>query len=308
MQTDYRPQTIDPPLLDDLSHLVRLAIREDLDRLIDLTTMAIVPQGIHGSAVLVSRGNGIAAGVDLIEAILQETDTSIEWTQMVGDGEEITVGQQLAILAGDARELLTCERTILNFVCRLCGVATLTRKFVQLVEGTKARIYDTRKTTPGWRRLEKYAVRCGGGRNHRLGLYDGILIKDNHLACRAASEGHLLDPGTAVQTARSFLASGAYRFDTIPMLEIEIDRVAQLESALHSMPNIVLLDNMNCAELNECVGIRDRIAPQVELEASGGVNLSTVRKIAESGVDRISVGAITHSATILDIGLDWSIV
>jgi nicotinate-nucleotide pyrophosphorylase (carboxylating) len=305
MQSDYRSQTIDAALLDDLSHLVRLAIREDLDRTADLTTMAIVPQGVHGSAVILPRVAGFAAGIDLIEAILQELDSRITWTQHLGDGEPFQARQPLATLSGDSRDLLTCERTILNFLGRLCGIATLTSKYVAKVEGSKAHVYDTRKTTPGWRRLEKYAVRCGGGRNHRLGLFDGILIKDNHLACRAAQDGKLLDPGTAVLTAKAFVASGAFRFENPPMIEIEIDQVNQLESALSALPDIVLLDNMSCDLLRQCVSIRDRIALSVELEASGGVNLDTIENISKTGVDRISVGALTHSATNLDLGLDW---
>ncbi|MFO0013202.1 MAG: carboxylating nicotinate-nucleotide diphosphorylase [Planctomycetota bacterium] len=308
MKHDYPPQTIDPPLLDDLSHLVRLAIREDLDRSMDITTMALVPAALRGSASLIARKPGIVAGIDLIEAMLQEMDARIEWTQLVGDGQEVQAGQTLANLNGEARELLTCERTILNFVCRLSGIATLTRHYVDAVLGTNARVYDTRKTTPGWRRLDKYAVRCGGGHNHRRGLYDGILIKDNHLACRAIVEGHLLDPGTAVQLARTFVASGGIRFDQPPMIEIEIDRIEQLPSALAAAPDIVLLDNMSNAQLTECVALRNRQAPQVELEASGGVNLKTIVGIAATGVDRISVGALTHSAPILDIALDWSLV
>jgi nicotinate-nucleotide pyrophosphorylase (carboxylating) len=308
MKHDYQPQIIDPPLLDDLSQLVRLALREDLDRSMDITTMAIVPAGLRGSASLIARRPGIVAGIDLIEAMLQEMDVQIEWSQLAGDGQEVQAGQNLANLSGEARELLTCERTILNFVCRLSGIATLTRHYVDAVQGTKARVYDTRKTTPGWRRIEKYAVRCGGGHNHRLGLHDGILIKDNHLACRAVVEGKLLDPATAVQLARTFVASGGVKFDTPPMIEIEIDRREQLESALSAAPDIVLLDNMSNAELSECVAIRDRTAPNVELEASGGVNLRTIAGIAGTGVDRISVGALTHSAPILDIGLDWSLI
>ena len=308
MVHDYRPQTIDPPLLDDLSQIIRLAIREDLDRTGDITTMAIVPMSVRGSAALISRSSGVAAGIDLIEAMLQEMDTPIEWNQHVGDGESVIAGQALAVLSGPARDLLTCERTLLNVICHLSGIASLTQKYVAAVAGTKARVYDTRKTTPGWRRLEKYAVRCGGGHNHRLGLYDGILIKDNHLACRAVVDGHLLDPGEAIQLARTFLASGAYRFDSPPMLEVEIDRIEQLEPALRSSPNIVLLDNMSCDQLSECVTLRNRIAPDVELEASGGVNLKTIGAIAATGVDRISVGALTHSAPVHDIGLDWSIV
>ena len=288
MLTDYRSQTIDAALLDDLSQLVRLAIREDLDRTADLTTMALVPQGIQGSAVILPRAYGVAAGIDLIEAILQELDARITWTQHLGDGEWFQPKLPLATLTGETRDLLTCERTILNFLGRLCGIATLTSKYVAKTQGTKCRVYDTRKTTPGWRRLEKYAVRCGGGRNHRLGLFDGILIKDNHLACRAAKDGKLLDPGTAVQTAKDFIAS-----------------VSQLESALRALPDIVLLDNMNCELLRECVAIRDRNAPSVELEASGGVTLETIENIAKTGVERISVGALTHSATNLDLGLDW---
>lgn len=307
MKADYRPQTIDPPLLDDLSHLVRLAIREDLDRIADITTMAIVPQGVKGTALIVPRVTGKAAGIDLIEAMLQELDCSIQLELFVGDGETFAPKQPIASLSGDARDLLTCERTILNFLGRLCGIATLTSKFVELVTGTPARVYDTRKTTPGWRRLEKYAVRCGGGRNHRLGLFDGILIKDNHLACRAAVDGTLLDPGSAVETARKYIESGAYRFDHPPMIEIEIDHIMQLESALKASPNIVLLDNMPNDLLAECVAMRNAINPAVELEASGGVNLHTIAGIAKTGVDRISVGALTHSATNLDLGLDWKL-
>ncbi|MFZ4080917.1 MAG: carboxylating nicotinate-nucleotide diphosphorylase [Pirellula sp.] len=304
---DYRSQTIDASLLEDLTEILRLAIREDLDRSVDLTTMAIVPPGVSGSASLISRSHGVAAGIDLIDEMLAELDAKIQWDQRVGDGEAIEPGQVLSILSGDARDLLTCERTILNVICRLSGVASLTRRYVDAVQGTKARVYDTRKTTPGWRRLEKYAVRCGGGHNHRLGLYDGILIKDNHLASRAAANGELLDPGQAVAMAKEFVASGAVKFEHPPMIEIEIDRVGQLESALRAGPNIILLDNMSCELLSQCVAIRDKLASEVELEASGGVNLGTIGGIAATGVDRISVGALTHSAPVHDIGLDWKL-
>jgi nicotinate-nucleotide pyrophosphorylase (carboxylating) len=243
----------------------------------------------------------------LIDEMIAELDAKIQWDQRVGDGETIQPGQNLSVLTGDARDLLTCERTILNVICRLSGIASLTKRYVDAVKGTKARVYDTRKTTPGWRRLEKYAVRCGGGHNHRLGLYDGILIKDNHLACRAAANGELLDAGQAVAHAKAFIESGAVKFQQPPMIEVEIDRISQLESALASGPNIILLDNMNCDLLRQCVAIRDQSAPNVELEASGGVNLSTIGNIAATGVDRISVGALTHSAPVHDIGLDWKI-
>lgn len=305
MPADYRQQTIDAALRDDLCHLVRLAIREDLDRTADLTTMALVPQGGRGSAYILPRVAGIAAGFDLIETMLEELDARITLVQHVQDGESFQPKQPLATLSGETRDLLTCERTILNFLGRLCGIATLTGRFVSQVQGTKARVYDTRKTTPGWRRLEKYAVNRGGGTNHRLGLFDGILIKDNHLACRAASDGQLLDAGAAVLAAKAFLTSGAFRFENPILIEVEIDKVSQLETALLAGPNIVLLDNMNCELLRECVSIRNRIAPEVELEASGGVNLDTIASIAQTGVDRISVGALTHSAINLDLGLDW---
>ena len=304
---DYRSQTIDEFLLEDLSEILRLAIREDLDRSIDLTTMAIVPAGVRGSAALVSRSHGVAAGIDLIDEMIAELDVEIQWDQQVGDAQAIEPGQVLSVLRGDARDLLTCERTILNVLCRLSGVASLTKRFVDAVRGTQARVYDTRKTTPGWRRLEKYAVRCGGGHNHRLGLYDGILIKDNHLASRAAANGELLDAGQAVEHAKAFLASGAIQREQPVMIEVEIDRIEQLESALKAGPNIILLDNMSCQLLSQCVAIRDRLAPSVQLEASGGVNLQTIAGIAATGVDRISVGALTHSAPVHDIGLDWKI-
>lgn len=307
MPTDYRSQTIDTPLLEDLSDILRLAIREDLDRSVDITTMAIVPPGISGSAALISRSAGVAAGIDLIDEMISELDVAIQWDQRVGDGENIEPGQVLSVLHGDARDLLTCERTILNVICRLCGIASLTKQFVQAIAGSNARVYDTRKTTPGWRRLEKYAVRCGGGHNHRLGLYDGILIKDNHLACHAVKHGELLDAGQAVRLAKEFVASQAVRFEHPPMIEVEIDRISQLEPALLANPNIILLDNMNCDQLRECVSIRNRIAPEVQLEASGGVRLNTIAAIAQTGVERISVGALTHSAIVHDIGLDWKL-
>ena len=210
---------------------------------------------------------------------------------------------------------------------RISGIATLTRQFVGATDGTSARIYDTRKTTPGWRRLEKYAVRCGGGNNHRTGLFDAVLIKDNHLAIAKAAG---MSPGEAVERARELIKSlsqnrqsptplgssedggGGVGSDQSPatdtaamVLEIEVDSLEQLEQVLPARPDIVLLDNMSCVELEAAAAIRDRISVDVDLEASGGVNLKTVREIAETGVDRISVGALTHSAITLDLGLDW---
>ena len=194
------------------------------------------------------------------------------------------------------RSILIAERTALNFLQRLSGVATRTRAFVDAVAGLPTQILDTRKTTPGWRLLEKYAVRCGGGHNHRAGLYDGILIKDNHLAFLGA---HGLSITQAVNAARD-------RFGRSVPLVIEIDWLYQLDEALASRPDVILLDNMGLEELRTAVARRYAQAREVLLEASGGVNLSTVRDIAATGVDRISVGELTHSAPALDIGLDYA--
>lgn len=307
MRRDFASQTIDAFLLDDLRMLVRLAIREDLGRTADLTTLALVPGGSLGSASIIARSPGVAAGLDLIPTMIDEMEASIELDQHHHDGQPFESRKCLATLRGTTRDLLTCERTILNFLGRLCGIATLANRYVREVAGTKARIYDTRKTTPGWRRLEKYASRQGGAHNHRLGLHDAILIKDNHLACRASVTGALLDSGQAVREAQNYLASQPFPDVEQAMIEVEIDRISQLLSALEAGPDIVLLDNMSLDQLRECVAIRNQAAPQVELEASGGVRLDTVAGIAATGVDRISVGAITHSAINLDLGLDWDL-
>lgn len=307
MRRDFACQTVDAFLLDDLRMLVRLAIREDLGRTADLTTLALVPGGSHGSASIISRSPGVAAGLDLIATMIDEMEASIELEQHHRDGQPFESRTCLATLRGTTRDLLTCERTILNFLGRLCGIATLAHRYVVQVAGTKARIYDTRKTTPGWRRLEKYASRQGGAHNHRLGLHDAILIKDNHLACRASVTGELLDSGQAVREAKRYLASQPFPNVEQAIVEVEIDRISQLMPALEAGPDIVLLDNMSLDQLRECVAIRNQTAPQVELEASGGVRLETVAGIASTGVDRISVGAITHSAINLDLGLDWDL-
>ena len=302
---DYPTQTIDGDLLEDLRALVRLAIREDLEGSVDLTTSALVPMGNDGGAAIIARPGGVAAGLDLIPAIIEELDARIECEFQVHDGQSFAARETLAILKGNTRDLLTCERTILNFVCRLCGIATLTRQFCDRIQSSLAAVYDTRKTTPGWRRLEKYATRCGGARNHRIGLYDAVLIKDNHLACRANATGHVLNPAQAVEEARKYLAAAGPEMTATTIIEVEVDSQAQCEMALKAHPDIVLLDNMNCDQLKACAALRDRLAPDVELEASGGVRLDTIGNISQTGVDRISVGALTHSAVQLDLGLDW---
>jgi nicotinate-nucleotide pyrophosphorylase (carboxylating) len=233
---------------------------------------------------------------------------AVEWHPQAKDGDEMRAGSAVARVRGSARDLLTAERTVLNFIGRLSGVATLTRQYVQAVAGTSTRIYDTRKTTPGWRRLEKYAVRCGGGNNHRSGLYDAVLIKDNHLSLgRQSKGGPHFTPAEAVEQARRFLKQlfAAEPQQSGMMIEVEVDSLEQLEQVLPTAPDIVLLDNMTPSQIRDAVFHRNMAAVTTELEASGGVNLQTVRAIAETGVERISVGALTHSAVCLDVALDW---
>jgi nicotinate-nucleotide pyrophosphorylase (carboxylating) len=307
-QLDWPPHSDDNAIEDDLRQLVRLAVREDLDRFHDWTTLALVGPSQQGRAAIVVREAGVVAGLRAVPVVIDEMHAAIELEHLANDGDEVAAGTVVAELAGSARDMLVCERPLLNLVGHLSGIATRTREFVRLVAGTKAKIYDTRKTTPGWRRLEKYAVRCGGGRNHRTGLFDAVLIKDNHLALSADEN---ITPADAVRKARDFLAQTADQrdsglADSGPMIvEIEIDSLQQLEPVLAAGPDVVLLDNMRPDTLREAVARRNALAPHVELEASGGVNLSTVRAIAETGVERISVGEITHSAPSLDIGLDW---
>lgn len=303
MAKDFQQIEWDRTLEDDLRQLVRLAVREDLGRQNDWTTVSLVGPDAQGGAAIVARRTGVAAGLRALPIMIDEMQAAIDTEFQAADGDNVSAGSVLAELTGSARDLLTCERTLLNLLGRLSGVATLTRQYVERIAGTRARIYDTRKTTPGWRRMEKYAVRCGGGHNHRTGLFDAILIKDNHLAF--ASESNL-SPADAVGRAREFLAQlDAQYVDKQMLVEIEIDRLSQLDGVLAAGPDIVLLDNMRLADLSAAARRRDEIAPHVELEASGGVTLDTVREIAETGVNRISVGALTHSAVCMDVALDW---
>lgn len=291
-------------LFDDLRQLVRLAIREDLSNSFDLTTVSVVPEGLPAQAQIAARQPGVAAGLELLNVIVETLNADLHVDVRSADSNSFECGATLAVISGDARDLLTCERTILNFLGRLCGIATWTHEHVQLIADLKAELYDTRKTTPGWRRLEKYAVACGGGKNHRIGLYDAILIKDNHLACHAKLTGELMLPSQAVTQARSFLRDQP-GVPSDAIVQIEVDTLEQLADALTASPNIVLLDNMTIDQLCAAVSMRDKVNSSVELEASGGVNKSTLRGIAETGVERISVGALTHSAVNLDLGLDW---
>ena len=300
MTRDFQQVEWDAQTEDDCRQLVRLAVREDLGREQDITTLALVSPEARGTAAIVARKAGVAAGLVAARTALDEMQADLIWEPKLRDGDPLAPGVQLARLTGAVRDLLTCERTVLNLLGRLCGVATLTRQYVTAIAGTTAQIYDTRKTTPGWRRLEKFAVRMGGGRNHRTGLFDAILIKDNHLAQAG------LNPRHAVDHARRFLQNSGYVGDKrVPIIEVEVDTLDQFQDVLPASPDIVLLDNMPLAQLREAVAIRARVAPNVQLEASGGIQLATIREVAETGVDRISVGGLTHSATSLDVALDW---
>lgn len=310
MQRDFSQLDWSPAIEDDLRQIVRLAVREDLDRFHDWTTLAIVDADQEGRAAVVVRKPGVIAGLRALPAVIGEMHAAIDCEFAAADGDDIAAGTTVATLSGKARDMLVCERPMLNLLGHLSGIATRTREFVRAIAGTSARIYDTRKTTPGWRRLEKYAVRCGGGMNHRTGLYDAVLIKDNHLALFAGenrADEHLT-PADAVRRAKAFLTETTSQRDSDRaelIIEIEIDRLDQLDDVLAAGPDIVLLDNMGPETLRAAVTRRNALAPHIQLEASGGVNLSTVRAIAESGVDRISVGELTHSSPELDVALDW---
>jgi len=292
------PSTLTPTERHSLAALLELAIREDLGRVGDVTSLATIPADAAGKAAFVARQAGCLAGVPMIAMVLQRFDPELKFKPLLADGAALAGGHWIGTVEGSMRSILAAERTALNFVQHLSGVASRTRQFVEAIAGTKAQILDTRKTLPAWRLLDKYAVRAGGGTNHRIGLYDGVLIKDNHLAAmRKAEGGRRNEIEDSVQRCRE-------AYPDLP-IEIEVDSLEQFERALACGPAIVLLDNMTLDDLRTAVGRRDAFAPQARLEASGGVTLDTVRAIAETGVDRISVGGITHSAPALDIALDY---
>jgi len=275
--------------------LIRLALDEDLAAVGDLTGTATIPEDAQGAARFVARSEGVLAGLPILELLARQFGLEASWRGRLRDGERLEPRSEIAHVEGSMRALLAMERTALNFLQRLSGVATLTSRYVQAVAGTKADILDTRKTTPGWRALEKYAVRCGGGRNHRFGLYDAIMIKDNHLAWLARSN----DPiGSAIKSARINSPEGT-------MVIVEVDTLDQYDRALACSPDVILVDNLGPDVLGEAVRRRDERNPSVLLEASGGITLATVGALAQTGVDRISLGALTHSAPALDIGLDY---
>lgn len=267
--------------------VVAVALAEDLGRAGDVTAQACIDAHARLTTVFAARQSGVVAGLACARLAVLALDPTAKFETTVEDGYQVQSGEVLAKVEANARALLSAERTALNLLGRLSGVASLTRAYVDAVEGTGARIADTRKTTPGLRHLEKYAVRCGGGLNHRFGLDDAILIKDNHVAACGGV-------GEALKRARA--AAGH-----LMKIEVEVDSLEQLEEALPHRPDVIMLDNFSLADLATAVRLT---GGRTTLEASGGVNLQTVRGIAETGVQVISVGALTHSAAVLDIGLD----
>lgn len=373
MAKDYQAITWCGAVEDDFRTLLDIAIREDVESIGDLTSLSLIPETAIGRAAVVSRSEGILAGMPTVEIICGAISPGLCWEPLVEDGTRIQPKQRIGILSGPARAMMQAERLILNFVARLSGIASTTDQYVQAIADTQARVYDTRKTTPGWRLLEKYATCCGGAQNHRAGLYDAILIKDNHLALAAGRAGlGALDynPAEAVRNVRRFLAEQdelgprppvhchgnliatckmrtsllaavaevtgsavlsqivaktpchmleiAHKenqqvprkpADNFPakdvIVEVEVDTFQQFESVLDADPDIIMLDNMSCALMTKAVQLRNGRRPEIELEASGGINLKTIHDVALTGVERISVGALTHSFNMFDLGLDW---
>ena len=279
------------PALDDvlLRPLVENALTEDLGRRGDITSQATIPADMQAALQITARQAGVICGMDLARLAFALVDEKIEFIAQVSDGERVVAGAVLATVRGNARHLLTAERTALNFMTHLSGIATATQQIVDSVAAYPVQITCTRKTIPGLRVVQKYAVRCGGGRNHRLGLDDAILIKDNHIAIAG-------DIKTAIQQAQDFAGH-------LIAIEVEVDTLAQLEQALDAGVSLVLLDNMAPEILSQAVAM---CKGRAKTEASGGITPATVQAVAKTGVDFIAMGYLTHSTTALDIGLDFS--
>lgn len=276
----------------DVRALIELALNEDIGTG-DITSLATIPADRTATAIMLAKQDGVLSGMDVAEAVFHTVDPSIEFQTLRTNGESVTNPEQIAIVRGNARSILTAERTALNFVQRLSGVATITAEYVAAVAGTTARIVDTRKTTPGMRLLQKRAVQHGGGSNHRFGLADGVLIKDNHLAA-VGGPNRITDAITAARR----LAPHTLK------IEIEVTNLDELREALDAGADIVMLDNMDTATMAEAVDIRNAHPQRALLEASGGITLARLPEIAATGIDLISSGALTHSAPSLDISLD----
>lgn len=291
--------TFGQPELQSVKRLIAMGLEEDLASSGDQTCQSMIADDEVGQVLIRCRQAGVLAGLPCAAAVFEELDPRVRFHSLAEDGHLIEPGKVVAELDGPLSSLLIGERTALNFMTHLSGIASLTRRFADHVAGTRSVILDTRKTLPGYRVLQKYAVRCGGGINHRMGLYDGILIKDNHLAAWSRRSG-INRVADAVRAARKHAESRPEL-----TVEVEVDSLEQLRDALDGRPDIVLLDNMSLKQLGQAIEIRNELAPEVQLEASGGITLETVQAIAETGVERISVGGLTHSAIALDLAFDW---
>lgn len=287
---------------EQTKHLIELALREDLGQGGDVTSNSVIPSDVVGSYVFTAREDIVLCGLPIVEHIIASAGEAIQFEAFQKDGDKLQAGTQIAKLSGNIREILRIERVALNFMQHLSGIATLTNAYVQEIAHTNAKIYDTRKTTPAFRELEKYAVRCGGGQNHRMRLDDMVLIKDNHIT---AAGGIAI----TVKKAREYLSSQPVFImgfnhempHQVREVMLEVDTLDQLQQAIMAQPDIILLDNFSLENLKKAVAL---VGGKIPLEASGGVNLQTVKAIAESGVDRISTSKITQSAPAVDIGLD----
>jgi len=295
---------------DSARELIRLALQEDLDpgsaswgRHEDATSQALIPPDLLGSALFVARVPCVLAGSPILPLVFEAIDARIQVEILAGDGQKLSPSTTIARVRGPMRGLLLGERTALNFLQRLSGIATWTARHVEEIQDLPTVLLDTRKTTPGWRFLEKYAVRMGGGTNHRMSLADGILVKDNHLAALSGRERSTPEMAAhGAQLARRWADEHGGM-----SVEIEIDGLDQLEPVLNQNPDIVLLDNFSIPQLSEAVAIRNRVGSRTLLEASGGIRLETLRAVALTGVERISVGALVHQARSIDLAMDYQV-
>lgn len=282
--------------LGKIQGLIDIAVAEDFG-MGDPTTLVTVAEEAVTETRIVSRDNIVVCGMALVGSVLGRYDEKLQINVLIEDGQSAKSGDVMGVISGPVRSMLSAERVVLNFLQRLCGISTVTSKYVEAVRGTNAKIYDTRKTTPGWRELEKYAVRCGGGENHRMHLGDGVLIKDNHIA----------EFGDKLESKLTVMVGEAKKIEGVEFVGVEVDNIEfQLVGVLRvEGVDIVLLDNMTNDEMRQAVAMRNEAGGDKPLlEASGNVRLDTVREAAETGVDRISIGALTHSAVSVDIGLD----
>jgi len=269
-------------------HLVELALAEDLGAAGDITSAACIPAEAISRAAVVAKQPGVICGVEIAEHVFRRLNPQVELSRKVSDGAEVAKGEAILGIVGTSRSILTAERTALNFMTHLSGIATTTHQMVKLIEGTQAKLLDTRKTTPAYRSLEKYAVHCGGGTNHRFGLHDAVMIKDNHIVAAGGIS-------QAIRAAKAHV-------NHLVKIEVEVKDLKEFEEAKSERPDVIMLDNMTPEKIRECVAVNQG-GPI--LEASGGINASNLRAYAETGVDYISVGWITHSAPNLDLSLEF---